>query len=177
MNHVLRCGTAAIALTLGGACTAEQPAGSANRASVARAAAPPAAPQENLAAADTAPAAPANDLAGARALIARIYSSYAGGGGPDLEGLFTPELRAAIARDSEMEDGGLSYDPFCQCQDFEDFSHRIESVEPDGDGAVARVAMSNMGQARTLVIRLVRRGGSWLVADVHNGESGLLNGN
>lgn len=127
-------------------------------------------------AAAPAPGAPA-DLAAARAALERIYAAYRTDTGPDLASLFTPELDAAIARDSEMEGGGLSYDPFCQCQDFENLTHRIESVEAEGDNAVvARVAVTNAGAQHRLAIRLARRGADWKVADVHNGERSLLTG-
>jgi hypothetical protein len=115
------------------------------------------------------------DLASARATIERIYAAYATDTGPDLDSLFTTELTEAIARDSEMEDGGLSYDPFCQCQDFETLTHRIESVDADGDNdVIARVSVTNAGTPHRLTIRLARRGAEWKVADVQDGERSLL---
>lgn len=115
------------------------------------------------------------DLASARATIERIYAAYATDTGPDLDTLFTAELNAAIARDSEMEDGGLAYDPFCQCQDFENLTHRIESIDADGDNeVVARVSVTNAGTPHRLTIRLARRGAEWKVADVNDGERSLL---
>jgi lipoprotein-anchoring transpeptidase ErfK/SrfK len=115
------------------------------------------------------------DLASARATIERIYAAYRTDTGPDLDSLFTTELNAAIAANSEMEDGGLAYDPFCQCQDFENLTHRIESVDADGDNdVVARVTVTNAGTPHRLTIRLARRGAEWKVADIHDGERGLL---
>ena len=119
-------------------------------------------------------AATAGDISGARALLDRIYARFRPGTGPPSREPFTPELLAAIRRNSGMPDGGLDHDPFCGCQDFDaTFSHRIESVTPTADGALARVAISNMGDSRVIVIRLVNRNGTWLVADVGEGEDSL----
>ncbi len=145
----------------------------ANQAAPAANAAAPAAPAN---AAVPEPGGPA-DLASARATIERIYAAYATDTGPDLDTLFTTELTEAIARDSEMEDGGLSYDPFCQCQDFENLTHRIESVDADGENeVVARVSVTNAGTPHRLTIRLARRGAEWKVADINDGERSLLDG-
>jgi hypothetical protein len=122
------------------------------------------------------PAAAPADLAGARALIDRIYAAYARGAGHDTATLFTPELQAAVARIGDADGGGLSYDPFCQCQDYENLSHRIISLDPAPGGAVARVEVTNMGEKLTLTLRFARRGESWQVSDIDNGERGLLGG-
>lgn len=162
---------AAAACSDGGAPANDQAAGS-------QTAAAPANVSANSAANVAAPVpGGAADLAGARAAIERIYAAYRTDAGPDLEGLFTPELDAAIARDSEMEGGGLSYDPFCQCQDFENLTHRIEAVDAESENeVVARVSVTNAGAQHRLAIRLARRGAGWKVADVHNGERSLLAG-
>ena len=119
----------------------------------------------------------AADLASARAAIERIYAAYQTDTGPDLDALFTPELEQSIANHSEMEGGGLSYDPFCQCQDFENLTHRIESVDADGENeVVARVSVANAGTPHRLTIRLARRGAEWKVADINDGERSLLDG-
>jgi hypothetical protein len=151
---------AALALA---ACSGAETAGN-NRAGTA--------PSTNLVSPASAPA----DLAGARALIDRIYATYARGGAHDTASLFTPELQAAIARTGDTDGAGLSYDPFCQCQDYEDLSHRIISLDPAPGGAVARDEVTNMGEKLTLTLRLARRGDAWQVSDIDNGERGLLGG-
>ena len=119
------------------------------------------------------PSIPSADLAGARALVDRIYSSYVGSGPETETAPLTPELQAAIDRQSEPE-GGLGYDIFCQCQDFGETSYVIDSLVAEGGGAVARITFTNFGERRTITLHLARSGGAWLVADVHNGESSLL---
>jgi hypothetical protein len=116
------------------------------------------------------------DLADARELIDRIYAAYAHGDPHDTAALFTPELRGALARMGDADGGGLSYDPFCQCQDYENLSHRIISLDPTPGGAVARVEITNMGEKLRLTLRLARRGESWQVSEIDNGERGLLGG-
>lgn len=115
-------------------------------------------------------------LSGARALIDTVYSAYVRDEAPAIEGLYTVELLASMALESDMEDGGLGYDPFCQCQDFGDFSYTIESLEPTAEGATATVAFSNFGEPQTVRIELVQRDGEWRVGDIHNGETSLLTG-
>jgi hypothetical protein len=131
-----------------------------------------AAPSTNQASPAYSPA----DLADARDLIDRIYAAYAHGDRHDTATLFTPELRGALARMGDTDGGGLSYDPFCQCQDYEDLSHRIISLDPAPGGAVARVEVTNMGEKLTLTLRFARRGEIWQVSDIDNGERGLLGG-
>jgi hypothetical protein len=115
-------------------------------------------------------------LVGARSLLDGVYSAYTRGEDPGILHLFTAELNAAIAAQSDSEGGGLSYDPFCQCQDFGDFRYAIKSLEPTPDGAIAQVDFSSFGQSRSVRIKLVHREGEWQVADIDNGESSLLNG-
>jgi hypothetical protein len=145
-------------LLLAGACNRGEPA--ANNSSGANSAAPAAA---------SAPA-PTADLAGARRRIDTIYAPYTRGETGDYFRSFTPELNAAIDRAGE---GAIEVDPFCDCQDFERMTYRVDSLEPAAGGAVARVAITNFGNSKTIVIRLVRGGDAWLVADVGEGANSL----
>lgn len=114
--------------------------------------------------------APAVDLAGARQRIDAIYAPYTRGATSDYFRNFTPELNAAIDGAGEM---GIEADPFCDCQDFGRLTYRVDALEPAADGAVARVAITNFGDSKTIAIRLVRRGDAWLVADVGEGANSL----
>ena len=155
-----------VVLGLVAACSGGEAEASGNNAIATQAGGKPAA----AAPASGAPA----DLAGARVLIDRIYSSYSGNG-PDTDGLFTSELETAIERQSDP-DGGLGYDVFCQCQDYGDTSYVIDSLVAEPGGAVTQVTFTSFGEPVTVTLRLARRGGTWLVADVRNGESSLLEG-
>jgi Protein of unknown function (DUF3828) len=118
---------------------------------------------------------PEPDLEGARVLIGQLYMPYTRGEIPRTGNVYTPELRAAIARQSDDETG-LGYDPFCQCQDFGEFSYAIQSVEREEGGARARIGIDNFGEARVIALRLAYRNGAWLVADIGEGAESLLNG-
>ncbi len=164
-------GIAALAALLAAACNADE---SANNVAAAPAPAPAAG---NAAAPTPAPAAaPAPDLAGARALVDRIYQPYTRGETPRTGNLYTSELAIAIARQSDG-DLGLGYDPFCRCQDFENFRYTIQSVEPrDNGGARAVVSFTNLGESHRLTLLLDHRDGRWLIADVREGSDSLLAG-
>jgi hypothetical protein len=114
--------------------------------------------------------APAADLAGARQRIDAIYAPYTRGATSDYFRNFTPELNAAIDGADQV---GIDADPFCECQDFGRMIYRVDSLEPTAGGAVARVAITNFGDSKTIVIHLVRRGDAWLVADVGEGADSL----
>ena len=130
-------------------------------------------PRPANAAAPLPPAAPTPaGLDGARALIDRIYTPYTRGQLMDAGGIFTPEMEAAIQAAS-AEEAGLGADPFCQCQDFENLTYSIAALEPAPDGAVARVAVRNLGESYVVPLGLVRRGEEWRVADVGEGEASL----
>jgi len=123
------------------------------------------------------PVVPQIDLAGARALIDRIYQPYTRDEISDSLGdIYTPELTAAIERQSDP-DMGLGYDPFCSCQDFGQFSYTIVSLEPAEGGAAARVTRSNFGESSSVTFNLAYRGGRWLVGDIIDENGSLLNGN
>jgi len=126
-------------------------------------------------AAIAAPAAgPEPDPAGARALIDRIYTPYTHDEVPDLDGVYTPELNRAIARQSDG-DLGLGYDPFCSCQDTGQFSYRIVALDARGEGATARIERSNFGETSSVTLALARRAGRWLIADIVDENGSLLN--
>ncbi len=158
--------TAAIsALLLASACSR---VGNANNAS-ANAAAPAAA---NVSAAAPAVATTA-DLAGARQMIDALYTPYTRDQTSDYFRYFTPELNAAIDRAGE---GAIEADPLCECQDMTHFTYRVQSLEPEADGAVARVAITNFGEAKTIILHLVRRGADWRIADVGEGANSFAAG-
>jgi hypothetical protein len=119
--------------------------------------------------------APASDLDGARALIDRVFTPYTHDDVPDLDAVYTPQLKRSIARQSDG-DLGLGYDPLCSCQDTGEFSYRIAALTPIAKGATARIERSNFGESSTVTLTLARRGGQWLIADIDDGSGSLLNG-
>ena len=115
------------------------------------------------------------DREGARRIVDAIYRPYTRGETSRARPPFTPELQAAIARQSD-DLTGLGFDPFCQCQDFDNFSYTIESVEPDEEGLQAQVEIRNFSEAATVTLVLRRRGATWLVHDIIGNNGGLLAG-
>lgn len=121
------------------------------------------------------PAPPLPDLEGARVLIGRIYMPYTSGRTPDLRNVYTPELQRAIDRQDDGDGTGLGYDPFCRCQDFENFRYTIQSVERrTPTGAAARISIYNMNEHRIVTLWLDYRNDRWLVADIREGQESLL---
>ena len=164
--------TALLLLLLASACsrggTGNDSSGNAAARSAANAIAPVPAPPPV--------AAPAPDLEGARVLVGQIYQPYLRGETPRTGNLYTSELAIAIARQSDA-DTGLGYDPFCRCQDFENFRYTIRSVERrDNGGARAVIAFTNLGESHVVTLLLDHRNGRWLIADVQEGTSSLLAG-
>lgn len=115
------------------------------------------------------------DLAGAWALVESIYEPYTRGQSPRTGRLYTPELALAITRQSDA-DNGLGYDPFCRCQDFQNFRYRIVSVTPGPGGVTVQVSFENMGERHVVELWLHRRGAEWKVHDIREGTSSLLAG-
>ena len=158
---------ASIAACSGGAGAADD---NGTAARVQNVVAPPAGSPEN---ANKSAAGAAPDRAAVQPLIDRIYGPYVRG---ELEGtpddVQTAGLTAAFARITEADE--LEADPYCECQDFEHFSYRIASIEPSARGATVRVAISNFGEAKTIVLSLAQEGGQWRVADVGEGDQSVL---
>ena len=121
------------------------------------------------------PPRPAPDLEGARVLIGQIYLPYTRGEIPRGRDVYTPELARAIDRQSD-DGNGLGYDPFCRCQDFENFRFTIQSVVPRIGGATARIAVVNMGESHNVTLIMDYRQDRWLVADIQEGTNSLLAG-
>jgi hypothetical protein len=169
---------AVAAILLLAACGNGEPA---NNASAVANAPAPAAPANSAIATPAPPlvvnaAEPAPDLEGARVLIGQLYMPYTRGQMPNAGNVYTPELRRAIARQSDDETG-LGFDPFCRCQDFDNFRYTIQSVERrDNGGATARVGFINFNERHVVTLLLDYRNGRWLVADIREGRESLLAG-
>ena len=115
------------------------------------------------------------DLAGAWALAESIYQPYTRGEAPRTGRLYTPELAQAITRQSDA-DNGLGYDPFCRCQDFQNFRYRFGTIAPIAGGATVPVSFENMGERHVVELVLHRRGTEWKVHDIREGTNSLLAG-
>jgi hypothetical protein len=165
----LRTVTGTVALLLLAACN--NGAGN-NATAAANAPAPPDNRREDV---TPPPPRPAPDLEGARVLIGQIYLPYTRGEIPRGRDVYTPELARAIDRQSDPE-AGLGYDPFCRCQDFENFRFTIQSVVPRIGGATARIALVNMGESHNVTLILDYRQDRWRVADIQEGSNSLLAG-
>ena len=163
-----RTGAAVAALLLASACN--KGAGGYNASANAVA---PAAPNAVAAAPAGPPAGAAADLAGARRMIDAVYAPYTRGESSDYLRFFTPELNAAIDRAGE---GAIEADPLCECQDMNRFTYTIRSVEPEAGGALAHVAITNDGEAKTITLHLVPRGTEWRIADVGDGAHSFARG-
>ena len=153
---------AVVALMLASACNK----GAGGNAAVANAAATSAPAAPNAVAAAPAPAAPVADLAGARRMIDAVYTPYTRDASDDYFRFFTPELNAAIDRAGE---GAVEADPLCECQDMSHFTYSVQSLAPEAGGALARVAITNNGEPKTITLHLVQRGADWRIADVGDG--------
>ena len=114
-----------------------------------------------------------------KAFIDSIFAGYTPDGyGVDLNSpadYFDPELAAAIkaeqvsaaaADDIPM---GLDADPFCNCQDWGEFSHTIDSITVNGSNATAKVTISNMGAKEARTISLIKAEAGWRVSDLDGG--------
>ena len=115
----------------------------------------------------------------ARAFVERIYAGYAQDGFNPLEHIdryFAPPIAKEIRDDSAGgEVGYLDGDPLCDCQDFSGLKPRIESVRARGSAADARIVLDfGTGDARTVILHLVRTKGGWRVADVTTKEEPSL---
>jgi hypothetical protein len=118
----------------------------------------------------------------AQAFVAALYRPYLDAGFPgqpygDAGRFFTPALAEAIDRDHREaqrrnEVPALNGDPFIDAQDWEVSKLSID-VTASGDAATARVAFRNFGEARRVVLELVRTPAGWRVAEI-SAPSGSL---
>lgn len=109
-----------------------------------------------------------------RAFVQRIYAGYARKNYNPLDrpdGIFAPELTAAIREDERLAKGEVGYldgDPLCDCQDYARLGATIRSMKLIGKAnAVAAVHLTyGNGEARDLNLTLLRTASGWRVADV-----------
>lgn len=133
---------------------------------------------EATAPAPTAAVAPAGaaDEPAARAFIDTLFAAYAKDEEPNLFAKptesFEPELAAAITKlDERTQTTGTigasqDADPICNCQDYGEVSHSIDSVVIDGTKAKAVVTFTNFGKAEKRTIDLVTTAEGWRIFDI-----------
>lgn len=120
---------------------------------------------------------------GPDAFVRTIYAQYVNGGpqgeppAPGQDPMFSRTMNALIGTDFRAANGEvptLNYDPFCSCQDQGDFAVTATAVaQADPNNAKADVAFTNMGEAKTLKLKLVREGPNWKVDDIIDGTTSL----
>ena len=128
-------------------------------------------------AAASAPATAADSSA--LAFVTGIYDAYKGKhakGHPldnerDIRRYFEPSLAALIVKDQKAaarrgEVGTLDGDPFIDAQDLEISGLDIAVNETAPDQAKATVKFTNLGQAKTIALDLVKTKGGWRIRDI-----------
>ncbi|AQR63442.1 hypothetical protein BZG35_08695 [Brevundimonas sp. LM2] len=113
---------------------------------------------------------------GPEPFVRALYAQYEVGGpqgdrpAPGQEPLYSRTLNALVGADFRAANGEvptLNYDPICACQDQADFAVTAVAVAQSAPNAAeANVSFTNLGEARTLTLKLVREGVNWKVDDV-----------
>ena len=111
----------------------------------------------------------------AQAFVENLYRPYlkAGFQGQpydDTARFFVPALAQAIDRDNREakrrnEVPTLNGDPFVDAQDWE-ISKLSVDVTASGDAATARVSFQNFGEAKRVLLELVKTPAGWRIADI-----------
>ena len=111
----------------------------------------------------------------AQAFVETLYRPYLQAGFPgqpydDAARFFVPSLAQAIDRDNRearrrKEVPTLNGDPFVDAQDWEISKLSID-VTGSGDTATARVSFHNFGEARRVLLELVKTPAGWRIADI-----------
>ena len=120
---------------------------------------------------------------GPEPFVRAIYAQYVNGGpqgeppAPGQDPMYSRIMNALIGADVRAAGGEvptLNYDPLCACQDQGDFVvTAIAVAQADRNNAEANVAFTNMGEAKTLKLKLVREGPNWKVDDIIDGTKSL----
>lgn len=120
---------------------------------------------------------------GPEPFVRAIYAQYVNGGpqseppAPGRDPMYSRIMNALIGTDFRAAKGEvptLSYDPVCGCQDQENFVVNAIAVAQAGNNAAdADVAFTNMGEAKTLKLKLVREGPNWKIEDIIDGGVSL----
>jgi hypothetical protein len=111
----------------------------------------------------------------AQAFVDNLYRPYLKAGFPgqpydDAARFFVPALAQAMDRDNReakrlKEVPTLNGDPFVDAQDWEISKLSID-VTGSGDTATARVSFQNFGEARRVLLELVKTPAGWRIADI-----------
>jgi hypothetical protein len=111
----------------------------------------------------------------AQSFVENIYRPYLKAGFPgqpydDAARFFVPALAQAMDRDNREakrrnEVPTLNGDPFVDAQDWEISKLSID-VTGSGDTATARVSFQNFGEARRVLLELVKTPAGWRIADI-----------
>ena len=111
----------------------------------------------------------------AQSFVEDIYRPYLKAGVPgqpygDTARFFVPALAQAMERDNREakrrnEVPTMNGDPFVDAQDWEISKLSID-VTGNGDTATARVSFQNFGEARRVLLELVKTPTGWRIADI-----------
>jgi hypothetical protein len=111
----------------------------------------------------------------AQAFVDNLYRPYLKAGFPgqpydDAARFFVPALAQAMDRDNREakrrnEVPTLNGDPFVDAQDWEISKLSID-VTASGDVATARVSFQNFGEAKHVLLELVKTPAGWRIADI-----------
>lgn len=111
----------------------------------------------------------------AQAFVDNLYRPYLKAGFPgqpydDAARFFVPALAQAMDRDNREakrrnEVPTLNGDPFVDAQDWEISKLSID-VTGSGDTATARVSFQNFGEAKRVLLELVKTPAGWRIADI-----------
>ena len=115
--------------------------------------------------------------------VKRVYARYRSTGPgvlisrPGGDAFYTTALLDAFARDraGAGSDGvALDWDPICGCQDYDLRLGTVTVTKRGDETADARVAFTNLGSRRSLVLTLSRTQAGWRIADVSDKDVGSI---
>ena len=121
---------------------------------------------------------------GPEPFVRAIYARYVEGGptdtppAPGQDPMFSRTMNALIGADVRAANGEvptLNYDPFCACQDQDEFTITAMAVaQASPNAAEANVAFVNAGEPEAVTLKLVREGPNWKVDDIVGSDTGSL---
>jgi hypothetical protein len=101
-------------------------------------------------------------------------SSFSSMNPKSIDTIYSPEFLKTLRAYEKKESSGLGYDPVCDCQDEDGFKMKKINIFKRDNITYAEIKFDILLSEYTVTLKLIRKNGKWLIADITTTRGSLL---